>query len=96
VKILLDENLDWRLSRHLPGHEVKAVTKIGWAGVKIGELLRRAALEFDVLITLDGSMQHQQDSSKHDLAVISLPARQHTSYFPNPCRLPRPSGCFHG
>jgi predicted nuclease of predicted toxin-antitoxin system len=29
MKILLDENLDWRLARSLPGHEVKSVPLIG-------------------------------------------------------------------
>jgi hypothetical protein len=36
VRILLDENLDWRLRRELPGHEVESVPLIGWAGLKNG------------------------------------------------------------
>jgi predicted nuclease of predicted toxin-antitoxin system len=43
VKILLDENLDWRLERFLPGHEVRSVSGLGWAGLKNGKLLARAA-----------------------------------------------------
>jgi hypothetical protein len=42
VRILLDENLDWRLQRDLPGHEVKSVPLIGWAGLKNGDLLTQA------------------------------------------------------
>jgi hypothetical protein len=42
VKILLDENLDWRLGRDLPGHEVESVPLIGWAGLKNGKLLTEA------------------------------------------------------
>jgi hypothetical protein len=38
LKILLDENLDWRLERHLPGYEVDSVPLIGWAGIENGEL----------------------------------------------------------
>jgi hypothetical protein len=30
VRILLDECLDWRLRRELPGHEVKTVQEMGW------------------------------------------------------------------
>jgi predicted nuclease of predicted toxin-antitoxin system len=57
MRILLDENLDWRLSRSLPGHTVESVQKNGWAGIQNGELLTRAELEFDVFITMDGSLQ---------------------------------------
>jgi uncharacterized protein (DUF433 family) len=34
VRILLDENLDCRLNRDLPRHEVKSVPLLGWAGLK--------------------------------------------------------------
>src|SRR5438552_11473525 len=33
-KCLLDENLDWRLRRDLPGHETESVPLIGWAGIQ--------------------------------------------------------------
>lgn len=33
VNILLDENLDWRLRRDLPGHAVESVAFIGWASL---------------------------------------------------------------
>jgi hypothetical protein len=42
VRILLDENLDWRLEHFLRGHEVKSVPRIGWAGLKNSRLLARA------------------------------------------------------
>ena len=41
MRILLDENLDWRLRRDLPGHETESVPLIGWAGIQNGELLTR-------------------------------------------------------
>jgi hypothetical protein len=34
MRILLDENLDWRLGRGLVGHEVESVHRLGWAGIK--------------------------------------------------------------
>ena len=43
MRILLDENLDWRLRRLLPGHEVDSLACIGWSGMKNGALLRKAA-----------------------------------------------------
>ena len=75
MKILLDENLDWRLERFLPGHEIKSVPRLGWAGLKNGKLLARAAQEnFDVLLTMDGSMASQQNLSKIKLAIVALRA----------------------
>jgi len=74
VRILLDENLDWRLERFLPGHEVKSVTRLGWAGLKNGTLLARARENFDVLITMDGSMASQQNLSKLKISIVALRA----------------------
>ena len=74
MRILLDENLDWRLEQFLPGHEVKSVPRIGWAGLKNGKLLARAQDSFDVLLTMDGSMASQQNLSKIKLAIVALRA----------------------
>lgn len=75
MKILLDENLDWRLKRDLPGHEVESVPLIGWAGLKNGKLLSGAEKRFDVLLTMDSKMFHQQKLVKYKIAVIALKAR---------------------
>jgi predicted nuclease of predicted toxin-antitoxin system len=75
MRILLDENLDWRLRRHLPGHEVDTVAYIGWSGVTNGTLLRQAAAAgYDVLVTLDGNLSYQQNLASHGIAVIALRA----------------------
>lgn len=75
MRILLDENLNWRLERFLPGHEVRSVPKIGWAGLKNGKLLEQADLAgFDVLLTMDGSIDSQQNLAKARLAVVVLRA----------------------
>jgi hypothetical protein len=57
MRLLLDENLDWRLQRDLLAHQVESVPLIGWAGIENGELLRKAVgAGFDALITMDSSM----------------------------------------
>ena len=57
MRLLLDENLDWRLRRDLPGHQVESVPLIGWAGFENGELLTKAVdARFDVLVTMDSNM----------------------------------------
>jgi predicted nuclease of predicted toxin-antitoxin system len=75
VNILLDENLEWRLRRDLPGHTVESLPLIGWAGLKNGVLLRRAEERFQVLLTMDSTMVHQQNLARFKIAVVALQAR---------------------
>jgi hypothetical protein len=56
VRVLLDESVPRPLAAHLPSHDVQTVPRIGWSGVKNGELLRRASGAFDVLVTGDQSI----------------------------------------
>ena len=74
MRILLDENLNWRLERFLSGQEVKSVPRIGWAGLKNGKLLARAEQKFDVLVTMDGSMASQQNLARLRLGIVALRA----------------------
>ena len=75
MRLLLDENLDWRLRHDLPGHQVESVPLIGWAGIENGELLTKAVdARFDVLVTMDSNMMHQQNIAKYPIAVIALRA----------------------
>jgi predicted nuclease of predicted toxin-antitoxin system len=75
VNILLDENLDWRLRRDLPGHTVESVPLIGWAGLKNGALLAEAEKQYDLLLTMDSNMVHQQNLARFRIAIIALQAR---------------------
>jgi len=64
VRVLLDEQLPRRLARELTGHQVRTVHQQGWAGLKNGELLRRAAREgFEVFVTADQNLEFQQNLS---------------------------------
>jgi len=75
MRVLLDENLNWRLKHALPGHEVESVPLLGWAGIQNGDLLRKAAENgFDVLMTMDSNMVYQQDLPIQSIAVIVLRA----------------------
>jgi hypothetical protein len=75
MRLLLNENLDWRLQRDLPTHQVESVPLIGWAGIENGELLRKTVeAGFDVLITMDSSMVHQQKIERYAIAVVALQA----------------------
>lgn len=75
-RVLLDENVDRKLKRSFdPEHEVVTVTEQGWSGKKNGDLLRAAEAEFDVLVTLDRNIQHQQHLPKYKLAVVLIRSR---------------------
>ena len=74
MRVLLDECVPRGLRDLLPGHDVKTVADAGWAGVKNGELLRRAALRFDVLLTVDRNLEYQQNFSGLAMAVIVVDA----------------------
>ena len=68
--------MDHRLKVHFPKeHEILTVAEAGWAGKKNGELLRFAEKEFEVFITTDKGIPHQQNISLHDLAIILLRAK---------------------
>jgi len=75
MRILLDESLPRRLSRELAGHSVRTVSEVGWSSVENGELLRRAAGQFDVFVTADQNLQFQQNLGALPLTGITLVAR---------------------
>ena len=76
MRILLDENLDWRLGRGLLGHEVESLQRLGWAGIQNGVLLKKAEeTGFEVLITMDSNMTFQLNLADHRLKIVLLRAR---------------------
>ncbi len=74
MKILPDECLPRKLKFELEGHEVSTVPQKGWAGIKNGNLLRLAETEFEVFITVDGNLPHQQNFQSLVLAIMVLVA----------------------
>jgi len=75
MKLLLDENLPKRLKQDFPEHEVYSVRELGWNGITNGDLLKlMLEHEFDVLMTFDKNLQHQQNFAKYPVSVIVLTA----------------------
>ena len=75
MRLFLDECVDWRLARELHGHEVMTARQMGWTSLENGELLTRAAQEFDAFITVDRNLAFQQNVAALPMAVIVLRAR---------------------
>ncbi len=74
MRILIDECLDWRLSRALTEHHAVSAQRIGWAGLENGSLLTKAEKEFDVFLTGDRNLSFQQNTTTLDIAIIVLHA----------------------
>ena len=74
MRVLLDECVPRALRNDMSGHDVRTVAEMGWAGVKNGELLRLAADQFDVLITVDRNLEYQQNFARLSRAAIVIHA----------------------
>ena len=74
MRVLLDECVPRKLRNELPGHDVKTVAEMKWAGTKNGALLQRAASEFDALITVDQGIPYQQNLAGMTLALVIIQA----------------------
>jgi predicted nuclease of predicted toxin-antitoxin system len=74
MKILIDECLPKKLKHAFVGHEVHTVPEAGWASKKNGELLRLMTGVFDVFITMDSNMRHQQTLATFPIRFILFAA----------------------
>lgn len=75
MRILLDECVPRRLRREILGHDAHTVAEMRWSGRKNGELLQlMAGQSFDVLLTVDQGIRHQQNLQEAGVAVVVLVA----------------------
>jgi len=74
MRVLLDECLPRKLKTELPDHEVSTVPEAGWAGRTNGEVLTLLSGRFDVFVTIDQNLVHQQDLSDLPFSVVVLSA----------------------
>ncbi len=77
MKILLDENMPAKVKYDFgEEYNVKTVKDMQWLGKKNGELLGLAVFNgFDLFITLDKNLSHQQNINKIKLKFIVLQAK---------------------
>lgn len=75
MRVLLDENLPRQLKRHFSSDvEVQTVQERGWNGIKNSELLRLAAREFEVFLTMDRGVEFQQNIQSLSIGVLLIRA----------------------
>lgn len=76
MKILLDHCVPKRLGLALAGHHVATAAERGWHTLRNGKLLVAAAADgFDVLLTVDRNLNHQQNLAALPVTVVVLIAK---------------------
>jgi predicted nuclease of predicted toxin-antitoxin system len=78
VKLLLDECVTHDLKGDFAGHEVHTVDDAGLKGLENGELLKAAAGVYEVLITVDQNIPHQQNIAGLPIAILILAAKRNS------------------
>ncbi|MEI7576797.1 MAG: hypothetical protein WCK51_07885 [Armatimonadota bacterium] len=73
MRILLDQCFPNGVSRYVFGHECVRSKDMGWNLLVDGELLEAAEQHgFQVLLTIDKGIPHQQNLSTRNIAVIVM------------------------
>ena len=73
MRILFDQGTPAPLRRLLEPHEVSTAYELGWVTPINGEPLSLArARHFDVLVTTDTHLKHQQNPTGRRLAIVVL------------------------
>ena len=76
MRVLLDECIDEALRHGLTGHDCQTCRYAGLKSLTNGRLLEAAEQSgFEVLITVDRNMQHQQSFRNRKIALVILEAR---------------------
>ena len=73
MKILLDQGTPAPLRHYLQEHSVDSAFEMGWSNLRNGELLDRAEESgYELLITTDQQLRHQQNLASRRLSVLVL------------------------
>ena len=72
-RILLDQNVPVGVRQFLRGHEVRTAYQMGWSDLSNGDLLATMeAAGFDLLISSDQNLVHQQTMAGRRISVLVL------------------------
>ena len=73
MKILFDQGTPKPLWNYLAAHSVDTASERGWSDLDNGDLLEAAEDEgYDLLITTDQNIRHQQDLANRNIAILVL------------------------
>ena len=71
-RVLFDENMPRKLRRDLPEFYIRTAQEQGWSADKNGQLLKQLTDAFDVLVTIDQNIRHQQNLPRYNLGVVAI------------------------
>lgn len=74
MRVLLDHNLDRGFKKSLPKHMVKTAFEMGGQTISNGKLLALASEEFDVFLTCDANLKHQQRVNECKIGIVVIRA----------------------
>ena len=73
MKVIFDHGTPRPLRNHLTGHAVDTAAEKGWSELSNGDLLEHAEKEgYEVLVTPDQNIRHQQNLIRRRIAVLVL------------------------
>ncbi len=73
MRVLFDQGAPVPLRGRLPDHRVETAYERGWSNLRNSALLDRAEAEgFELLVTTDQGLRHQQNLTGRRLAVLVL------------------------
>lgn len=73
MRVLFDNGTPRGIARALQGHVIEEARSRGWDTLRNGELLEAAeAAGFDVFLTTDRHLQHQQNLTHRRIAIVVL------------------------
>lgn len=76
-RVLLDHCVPRPFRTLLVGSVVSTANEMGWAALKNGELLDAAETAgFEILITSDKNLRHQQNLSSRRIAIVEIPTNR--------------------
>ena len=75
MRLLLDNCVHYKAKALFSGHEVFHARDVGWRHLLNGALITQAATRFDVLVTTDKKIRHEQNLDKLPVSVLELNTR---------------------
>lgn len=74
MRVLLDSNLPRAFASLLPGHRTDTTHQRRWSDLDDGPLLDAAESEYDAFITMDQSLQFQQNLRGRQIRIVVIRA----------------------
>ena len=72
MRVLLDNCIPRKFARHIAGHDVTSVVRLGWDTLKDGVLLDTAEGRFDAVVTVDKNIRFQNWMDHRSFALVVL------------------------